>query len=432
MYFMRKIKGLAFFVVLMLFILVYIPYGESRCIQLFYEVTNLRVNNETQYIITSALAVGDMNGDNRPDIAVSYYNYLVGANYTLSLYEINGKKLSLLATLDNFAVTYPDLAFDLKNTYMYDINGDGKDELFIDGKYNGNEGVFVITYVDHSLKILNYFKGTDSAILNIGGSLYLVVNDNGIYSIKNGRFTYIPNTFFTYDGYVRTGHFSKDANIALMDGEYLHFYSFKNKTLREVNNLKIKIPVDYWGNDVGYWLQSFTITKIGGEYDAIFFVSYHNGYTLVHYEDDKFQQVSTGLLDAKGGSAMCAASSRVLSGVKTDFIVVGFGNYIFSPLFKIYEYKNGNLTELYTQYADRGNTKNIVSYDINGDGTDDIVLGSQSSGYLRVFLSMCPYDSNNSNSTLIFFALGSLLIIAIAEAVFIIALYAKYVRHNER
>ena len=395
---MRKIKVMISIIVLLGMVsVIYLPQAEGASGYAMQEIINFRVETDTQYIETSSLAVGDMNGNNLSDVAVTYDNYISDSNFKLAVYEINNTNYYIIGTLENFSIGTPGImTVDPTNAYMYDINDDGKDELFIYGRYNGSSGVFVISYENHSLNIINSFGGTDSAILSVNNSTYLVVAGDGIYSIENGSFSYISGTSNIASGFVRTGNFSNEANIAILDSGTMYFYSFKNNTLTYLDSLSINIPVSGWGNDIGY-LDGFSkVSLIAGYYDILFLVTYHNGYTVVLFENNTFQQNITGVLNGDDGNAMCSSAGKVFIGQESDDVIVGFGNYIYSPLFKVYEYNNGNLIEIYSKPAEDGNTRVITIGDIDGDGISDIILGSESDGYVRIFSSAPPvYEINN-------------------------------------
>ena len=397
----------------------FLPFTSAACTEPMEEKANFRVNYSTMYFEISAIAVGDMNGNGIPDIAVAYDNYISNSAFTLAVYEFNGTNFTPLGTIENFRVgTVGLMTVYPANTYMYDVDGDGKDELFIYGMYNGTRGIYVVSYDDGKLRIADFFVGSDSAILKMHGEMYLVVADSGIYAIKNGEFTLVPYTSFISYGLVRTGNFSRDANIAVLDGGTIHYYSFKNDTLRSVDDLQVNMSVSGWGNDVGY-IDGFTkVHLVQGGYDSLFMVTYHNGYALVTYDNGSFRQISSGVLDGGGGNAMSAAAGRFLAGEKSDEIVVGFDNYIFSPLFKMYIYRDGNLSEVYAPCPEEGNTRVMTKYDLNGDGLDDVVLGAKNSGYVRVFVSV-PGEEEESNVSLqeIFIVTAGIAIFAVVLGV---------------
>lgn len=356
-----------------------------------YEFLSFRVETYTNYIETASVAIGDMNGNGYKDIAVVYDDYSSNNKFMLAVYEYDGINIYKLSSINDFKIGTPGIiVVEPTNTYMYDYDDDGKDELFIYGTYNGSTGVFVFSLSSNgTLNLDRYFGGSDSAILLINNIRYLVVSGDGIYRIDNGNFIYINATESISSGFVRTGNFSNNSNIAVLeksyDSAYINFYSFKNEILTKVYSLSLNIPVEGWGNDVGYIVGYCKAHLIPNYYDMLFIVTYHNGYTTVSYKNAGFEQITTGVLNAPDDNAMCCAAGKIFGSNNTDRIVVGFDNYIYAALFRIYDFNNGDLTEIYSQPAEEGNTRVITIGDVNNDGTNDVVLGSKSRGYVRAF-----------------------------------------------
>lgn len=354
---------------------------------------SFRVMTSTEYVETSAIAVGDINGDGKNEIVVSYDEYMNDAYANLSAYDVDGNHVSRIANLENFYVGPKEMYVDPINVFIERINE--TPYLFITGTYNENKGVYVFKYneTNESFDVVQYFQyGTDCAILTYNKTTYLAVAGDEIYKVKNGTFVPIQDSEIV-KGFIRTGHFSNDSNIAVFDGNSgaVTFYNFSNESLELKQCISLNIPTPGFGNDARDYVTGFNVGHItNSTYDELVFVTYHNGYTVVDDSNGTPTQIVTGVLNIDGDFNAMTSVTAKLYNFSTDCVVIGFDNDIYAPLYEVYHYENGTLNAVSGHGSEDGNTRVITAGDIDGDGHDEIILGSDFDGYIRIFSETTP------------------------------------------
>ncbi len=348
------------------------------------EIYSFQVNNNL-YTEISAIAVGDIDGDGNNEIVVTYDNIANSSISNISVYKFVSGEILEIGSISNFTTGTQGLIYgNPTNTYIYDMNNDSKGELFITGEYNGSNGVFVFGYNSSSEKlfeITHFYNGTDSAVIRDGNESYLAVAGDGIYKINNGSFERIVSTDLP-SGYIRTGNFSNDSNLLILDSTYIYFYNFSNGTLSLSGYVDLDIEVPGWGNDV-YYMSSFcTGYFTNNSFQNIFVVTYHNGYAIVGKENNTYTQIYTGVLNIS--ESYNAVSSYPVVFENTTYVVVGFDNSIYAPLFRVYAFYS-NITNETSVPPEDGGTRVVYSGDVNNDGVNEIIVGGSNSGYVRVF-----------------------------------------------
>jgi hypothetical protein len=338
----------------------------------------------------TGIAAGDFNGDGKPDLAVSAFNFNRGVTVLLG----NGDGTFQAPISD------PAPATQGFSVVVGDFNGDGKPDLAVSGDYavsvllGDGTGSF-LPPVSYATTAGNIPVRLVLADVNGDGKLDLLGSDEGGVLLGNGDGTFraAPVFFFGQIGHVQTADLNRDGKADLLVGGF-SILSTGSGTFGP----EIPLPpagAGYAGNVVGDFtgdgipdvlvpagfFAPVTLNLLVGNGDGTFRAPVNAG-ALHPSGDTLFGWVSVGDFNGDGKLDLVAVSTDSSTGADHVETLLGNGDGTFRP--EVVQ----DVAGLFPPGA--GQDPFPVVADFNGDGKADLALAvadiSESAGEVAILL----------------------------------------------